>query len=402
VTVARVPEPPPARAGADQVPSPPAAESLPPAVASHRAPSARFRREDPRELRYLLSVIVAKILSRLVWSLPDRARRWLIEWGSRLWWRLVPTYRSFVCENVRQVLTWAGKLPTDEAVEAAARTIFWHSTANFADLLRLPHLSPRRIRGSVRLVEGDFSILDDAISRGQGVMLLSAHLGAFEFAGHGLSARGYPITSLTGRTTSRFVFDAVTYLRATHGMKLAEASPAGVRRVIQALRRGECVAVLADYDFFQNGVPISFFGRDTTLPPGPIRIARDSGALVVGCFARRRGDGYALSLLDPFVVERTPDLDADIARGMARAVRTLERAIGETPEQWVMFQQEWRGAPPDPVRVFPVGSPLESELLRRVDAVLPVLPVLPEPRRAPAPTADPPSSPPAAPTGRTD
>jgi KDO2-lipid IV(A) lauroyltransferase len=202
-------------------------------------------------------------------------------------------------------------------------------------------------------------------------VLVAAHLGAFDYVGHTLSMRGYKVTSVTGRTAARFIFDAVTYLRRSHGASIVEATPSGVRRVIQALRRGECAAFLNDYDFFQNGRPVTFFGRRTTLPPGAVRIARDTGAAVVGTFARRTPSGYALTLVEPFTVEKTADLDADVDRGLARVVAMLERAIAATPDQWVMFQRVWPSAPADPVRVFPVGSPLESELLERVGAVLP-------------------------------
>lgn len=384
---------PPGKDAAATVPSEPATvQRVPP-----RRASERFRREQRRELRYHLSVAVARILSFVMASLPSGPRAFVVAYGSRLWWRFVPTYRAHVRENVRQVLTWAGREAGEKAVETAARTIFHQSALNFADLLCLPHTNPLALRDSVTILDGDLAIIDEAISRGQGLVLLTAHLGAFEFVGHGLVARGYPLSSLTGRTTSRFIFDAVTYLRGSQGIRLVDTSPGGVRRVIQALRGGECVAFLADYDFFQNGLPVTLFGRETTLPPGPIRIARATGALVVGCFARRTPAGYALSIRDPFIVERTNDLDRDVERGMARAVNILQQAIAETPEQWVMFQQVWREAPVDPVRVFPVGSPLESDLLRRVDAVLP------EPRRAPAPTVAPPTAPPpAAPTNRTD
>ena len=62
-----------------------------------------------------------------------------------------------------------------------------------------------------------------------------------------------------------------------------------MRRVIRALRRAEIAGFVVDYDFFQNGVPMTFFDRETTLPPGAIRIARDTGALVVPMF---RGAGH--------------------------------------------------------------------------------------------------------------
>lgn len=350
--------------------------------------SVRFRREERRELRYQLSVAVAVVLSWVAAMAPGFLRNWFAERLGDLFFRLSPTYRENVVANVRQVM--GEETPADELRRVTQR-IFRTSGRNFADLLRVPHISRGHLAESVPLVSGSWSILDDALGRGRGVVLMTAHLGAFDYMGHNLAARGYPLTSVTGRTTSRFIFDAVTYLRRSHGAKIEEATPAGVRKVIHALRRGECVAFVADYDFFQNGLPTELFGRMTTLPPGPIRIARETGASVVGTFARRSSHGFTLSLEESFLVDKTNDLDADLARGMARAVAVLERAIGAAPDQWVMFQRVWPETPVDPVRVFPVGSPLESDLLRRVDDVLP------GPRRAesddPSATADEPDAP---------
>jgi hypothetical protein len=179
------------------------------------------------------------------------------------------------------------------------------------------------------------------------------------------------LTAISGRTTSRFLFDAVTHLRHCQNVTLVEPTPSGVRRVIRALRKGEIAGFVADYDFFQNGLPVTFFGRETTLPPGPIRIARDTGALVVPAFSRRSGRGHEISLGEPFEVPKTSDSDADIAAGMEILRTRLEEGIGLSPEQWVLFQRAWPLEPPPFMRVFPVGSPLESELLKRVDAVLP-------------------------------
>jgi KDO2-lipid IV(A) lauroyltransferase len=195
-----------------------------------------------------------------------------------------------------------------------------------------------------------------------------------------------PLTVITGRTTSRFLFDAVTHLRHSHNVMMVEPSPAGVRQVIRALRRGELAGFVADYDFFQNGTPVTFFGRKTTLPPGAIRIARDTGALVVPMFPFRVDGVHHLRLGEPFTVPRTRDIDADVAAGMAILTSRLEEGIGATPDQWVLFQRAWPLAPAPPVRVFPVGSPLESELLKRVDAVLP------PPRRDAASAPSPPSA----------
>jgi KDO2-lipid IV(A) lauroyltransferase len=333
-----------------------------------RRPDNRFRQEERRELRYVLSIMLATVCSWIVSLMPGGLRRWMANRGGDLWHRLAPTYRANVRDNVSQVL---GPTASAARLDRAVRRVFQTSAQNFADLLRLPRVSERELMRLVPLADGLEPTVAAAREKGQGVIFLSAHVGAFDFVGHAIAAHGIPLTVVTGRTTTRFIFDAVTYLRRRRRMILVEATPSGVRSVIRALRRAECAVFLGDYDFFQNGLAVDFFGRATTLPPGPVRIARDTGALVIPAFGLQTETGYRMTMAEPFTVEKTLDREADLRRGMARMVETLERVIAATPDQWAMFQRVWPSAPVDPVRVFPVGSPLESEFLKRVDAVLP-------------------------------
>jgi lauroyl/myristoyl acyltransferase len=352
-----------------------------------RRPSERYRRERPRQLRYRLAVGIAEVISRIVAWLPDRVRDGIADRAGDIWVRLTPVYRANVIANLTQVL--GPKTPQAE-LEAKARRIFRMSARNFGELLRLKHLTPDQLIALVPISVKDLAVLHDAHERGQGVIVATVHMGAFDLLGHAIAAQGVPMTVITGRTTSRFVFDGVTHLRHSHLVTMVEPAPGGVRRVIRALRRGEIAGFVVDYDFFQNGLPMTFFGRETTLPPGAIRIARDTGALVVPMFPRRGPRGHELSVGEPFEVPKSADIDADVAAGMELLKLRLEEGIGANPDQWVLFQRAWPLAPAPPVRVFPVGSPLESELLKRVDAVLP------PPRDGRL------SQPADAPTGRTD
>ncbi len=327
-----------------------------------------FRREERREFRYVLSIALAVLCSWVMRLMPIRLRYWVADTGGSLYFRLSKTYRENVCANLAQVMQQEAMSPN---VVAAARRVFRTSGRNFADLLVTPHFSRQRFVDQGAVQEGSWSILDDVLAEGKGAVVVTAHLGAFDYLGQTLHANRYKITSVTGRTTARFLFDAITYLRRSHGASIVEATPSGVRRVIYAIRRGECAAFLTDRDFFQNGRPVTFFGRATTLPPGPVRIARDTGAPIVPIFSVRIGQNYGVRIFPPVRVEKTGDIDADLDAALRQLVTILENAINATPEQWVMFQRVWPAAPVDPVRVFPVGSPLESDLLKRVDAVLP-------------------------------
>lgn len=344
---------------------PPAA---PPDPRVTRRPSDRFRRERPRELRFKLAIGLATVASRIVSWMPSRLRNGLADGFGAIWIRMTPVYRANVMANVGQVL--GSETPQPE-LEAIARKVFRMSARNFGELLRLRHLSDQDLARLVPIAAEDLATLSDARQRGQGIIIATAHMGAFDLLGHAIGAQGVPMTVITGRTTSRFLFDAVTHLRQGHNVTMVEPSPAGVRHVIRALRRGEVAGFVCDYDFFQNGIPVTFFGRETTLPPGPIRIARDTGALVVPMFPYRADDQHRLRVGEPFEVPKTSDIDADMAAGMDVLRSRLEAGIGATPDQWVLFQRAWPLQPAPPVRVFPVGSPLESELLKRVDAVLP-------------------------------
>jgi lauroyl/myristoyl acyltransferase len=153
------------------------------------------------------------------------------------------------------------------------------------------------------------------------------------------------LTIVTGRTTARIVFDGVTWLRQSNGLELVEATPSGVRRALQSVKQGNCAVIVSDRDFFQNGLQVEFFGERTTLPPGAVRIARDTGASIVPVFGRRLDGKHEITIHQSFVVPKTGELHADLALGMEKVVQAVQSAVAEAPDQWVMFQSVWPSAP---------------------------------------------------------
>ncbi len=327
-----------------------------------------FRREERHAFRYQLSVFFAEFFSWVFWLIPRPIRYWIADRVGDVFRRSTNTYRDNVEANVSQVL---GVDASDSRVRDAARSIFRTSARNFVDLITMPRESRSNLLDSLKVTSGDWSVINEALAQGKGVILVACHLGSFDHAGQVLWARGYKLTIVTGRTTSRFIFDGVTHLRGSKGSTMVEPTPSGVRKVIRALRNGECAVIVSDRDFFQNGRSVEFFGKTTTLPPGAIRIARDTGAVVIPILTRRLRNGHEMSIARPFTVEKTADLEADMRAGFDNLVPAMEHGIRERVSQWVMFQRVWPEVPAPAVRVFPVGSPLESELLEKVAQALP-------------------------------
>ncbi|HYH10717.1 MAG TPA: hypothetical protein VD789_00070, partial [Thermomicrobiales bacterium] len=299
----------------------------------------------------MLSVACAVALSWAFWLVPGPVRGWIADRFGDAFYRVSNTYPKNVRENVETVQQYIGD--TANEPDVLVRSIFRTSARNFMDLITIPRQSDRTFRTSVKLVRGSWEILDEALAANKGAILVTGHVGCFDFIGQVLATRGYKMTIVTGRTTSRFIFDGVTWLRGSRGSEMVEPTPSGVRRVMKALRRNEVAVFVTDRDFFQNGHDVVFMGRATTLPPGPVRIARETGAPLISIFTRRIAKGHELSIGEPFHVERTDDMKADMAAGMERLVQTLEAGITSSLDQWVMFQRVWLEPRRVPVRVFP-------------------------------------------------
>lgn len=301
-------------------------------------PRIEFRKSQRRDAVFYLSAVSAASLSWLVRFAPDP----LVDWTARrigdLSFLISKQWRSNVESNISHVLDE----PEHSArVRRTARSIFQVNALNVASLLRSPHQGPEDLSKALTLPHRGWEVIDEALSAGSGVIVLTAHLGSFDTIGSAVAARGYEMHALTARTTNRFTFEFISFLRQSHGIRLIEASSEGVRESIEVLRAGHILCLLSDRDFFLNGPEVTFFGEETTLPVGAVRLARETGALIVPMFTIRQGKKSALLIEPAMAIERTRNRDDDVAAGMKRTTAALETAISTAPDQWVMFQRVW-------------------------------------------------------------
>jgi KDO2-lipid IV(A) lauroyltransferase len=115
--------------------------------------------------------------------------------------------------------------------------------------------------------------------------------------------------------------------------------------MLRALRGGEVVAVAADRNVSGKTVGVEMFGRPTSLPRGPVSLARRTGApLLLGVGIRlpsRRFKGY---VSEPIEITRTQDAGADDRVNAQRLATAMESMIARYPGQWLVFSPVW----PDP------------------------------------------------------
>ncbi len=301
-------------------------------------PRIEFGRNQERDFLFGVTELLAAVVSWLTWLFPRFFVNMIALGIGRLSWRMSDGFRACVESNLAHV----NDLPEDHpTVQKMTRTVFDTNALNVADLLEAPHLSEKKLISKLKIAEGSWTTLDDALAAGRGAVLLTAHVGSFDLVGAALSARGYPLTVLTARTTNRYAFDAVTFLRTSHNMNVVQTTSSGVREAYRALKRGEFVILLSDRDFFLSGKDVVFFGESTTLPTGAVRFARDTGAPIIPIFTRRTGADSIIDILPPFSIPKTNDRNEDVALAMNYVSEALMIGIGKAPDQWALFQRVW-------------------------------------------------------------
>ena len=111
----------------------------------------------------------------LVPLVPLRLGYWVVARLGGLFYRLSLEARANVRDNVTHVL---GEDASAAEVERVTRETFRYIALNYYDLLRVPALTPAEIERVVR-VEG-WERIEEALSRGRGLIVVTAHFGLFE------------------------------------------------------------------------------------------------------------------------------------------------------------------------------------------------------------------------------
>jgi phosphatidylinositol dimannoside acyltransferase len=254
---------------------------------------------------------------------------------------LRPSHSRWAAYNLARVLN---ESPTAPVVRKIARQSFGNYARVLVDFLRLPHVAHAEIMAQASVL--DLETLARAAAYDKGFILVTGHMGSWDRAGALLTGYGYPSVFLVD-TFSPPALDAwVTRMRRKFRMSaVAVGNPGALREMYRALQRKEVLVLLIDTpDPSGSGIPVTFFGEQTTFPAGVAQLAVRTGCpiVVAGLFRRPdfvSYDGF-IRLIPP--VAPAPDPEAAAQALTQRVASILEEAIVAHPAQWYMFRPMWR------------------------------------------------------------
>jgi lauroyl/myristoyl acyltransferase len=222
------------------------------------------------------------------------------------------------------------------AIRARARESFEHFALAFSDFLRLDSMAPETLAGAIEIRGREH--LEAARAAGRGVIVVSAHLGNWEWGAAWLAANGPRVHVVARAHANPHVERWFRRLRRAWGVSMLPAR-ASWSEAARVLRRGEWVAVMADRPALGRTTGEAR-RRSASACAFAAALARRTGALVLpAVMIHLPGRRYA-ACFEPAFAPARPDAGAPAGAAAPGADlgAILRRLLLRHPEQWCAFE----------------------------------------------------------------
>jgi KDO2-lipid IV(A) lauroyltransferase len=180
------------------------------------------------------------------------------------------------------------------------------------------------------------------IAAGAPAVFISGHFSCFEVMSAVIVHAGVTCQITYRALNNPYVDERVRASRWRYGVRLfAPKGTAGARALLRALDRGESVALMNDQKF-NGGVAAPLFGVTAHTAPGPASFALRFGIPIQPMSVQRiRKARYRVIVHEPFRLEDTGDVDADIEAGVRRINAFIEDRVLARPTEWFWVHRRW-------------------------------------------------------------
>jgi KDO2-lipid IV(A) lauroyltransferase len=186
--------------------------------------------------------------------------------------------------------------------------------------------------------------MDDAVTRGKGVILLSGHISNWE-----LSAFAYPLLRrralniIAKIQTSRMLNKKVNKYRKLSGNKIIQVG-ASLREAYKILKTNKILCFLIDQSAHPDySVYVDFFGKKVATFAGAARMALKQGSpVIMGYMIRDEKGKYKINFEEINYDDIKEDTENNVIELTQRMQRKLEDIIREYPDQWFWFHRRFK------------------------------------------------------------
>jgi lauroyl/myristoyl acyltransferase len=244
-----------------------------------------------------------------------------------------PRGRRNMIKSVANILN---KNINDPGVKKISRHCMRNFIKYVVDLLRYPFPEEDFFKKQFQLSGRGY--LDEALKEGNGVVLVSFHLGNLDLGIRLLSSLGYRINAIVNNLEWSGQLDRILQEpRSYNGVNLIKTRDASAH-ILEILRRNEVLALMIDCPNGNRGVKVKLGNKWVLLPAGAATLALRTGARLVPCGLVRTSNTTFQGIIGKAVEYQPTGKVAEDARELTqRVVRSLEEMTRQFVDQWYIF-----------------------------------------------------------------
>ena len=226
-------------------------------------------------------------------------------------------------------------------IQQTSKRVFQHLGATFVEICQFATYSKADMLARLKVVGAER--LQHELSRNQGLIIVSAHLGNWEVGiQHAACFIEKPTIGVAKKIRFKPLNEWVHKQRTRFGINIVDKKGA-MPEMRRYLRCDGIVALLIDQSKRREGVDVNFFGHRVPATPAAAFLGLRCRSPILPIFCIREAFGQLTIYVDqPLKIIRSGDLRADLQANTQLITDAVERMIRKFPEQWFWVHKRWK------------------------------------------------------------
>tara|TARA_B100001559_G_scaffold94996_1_gene79532 strand:+ start:160 stop:1014 length:855 start_codon:yes stop_codon:yes gene_type:complete len=269
-----------------------------------------------------------QFLSRHLNNINQRRRFFYVNVLAGFIYKFIPIRKKVALKNIKiafpkQNLKWAKKV-----LKGSYRIVI----KNFIDFLSIPAI----VEESNFKIK-NLKILEDALNKNKGVILVTGHFGLWEKWGAWLGKNGYQTCGIIQKQSNKGSDLFFREKRESYGMnQIYKRSP--LNKAYEVLKENKILILASDQDAKHKGVIVNFFENETSVPKGAALFHLKTKAPIIFSVGTLDAEGKMTIVFESLKIDDNPSVESITQE----YTKMLEIKILNHPDHYFWFHKKWK------------------------------------------------------------
>jgi len=295
---------------------------------------------------YILEYIVVVPLATLVSWLPWRIAYFLADVFSSIYYKLDKHFRDVAFKSLD--IIFSNSPLSLEKKENILKNLYKNVAYFGVEYIKSGWINKNNYKKYAFFENLDY--LEEALSYGKGVIVVTAHLGNWEYLGSIPAKLGKNAAVIINRQFNPFTDHWLKRIREKKGkLKCFYNEVGDIFKISRHIKEGGIIGLVVDQTYYFKPIFVPFFGVQAATADGPARFHLKYGAPIVMAFSIREPDGrYRMTFEKGVFFEKTEDFENDCKKIMTWINSRYEEYIRKYPDQWFsLIHGRWERNKPE-------------------------------------------------------